>query len=430
MKYYIILFVFLGNLFSAQENWTLQQCLDYALKNSPHIQQSLLNVQKSKHEKNKSEGKLLPLVNANVGHSYSLGSTINPSTNARETLNVQYDQFSAQATLDVFSWKNYLNIGLSKLNKESSEYRVRTAQNEIQIAIINLFFQHQKNKSWLEVLEPQVEGMKEQISRTEKEVELGSRAKSDVYDIKANFGTIQEQWISAKNEVNISKINLLSALNINQDSLNFVMSDDMLKAPFWTSKTEMVKSLISKNPIYLENMKNEEIALQKIKVAKSDRLPTLAGQYQWSTFYTRVLNKETSADVFSNQFSQNKNQQIYLGLAIPIFQQLQVKNNVEIAKLDQLDTKLENEKRIAELYRVLNGITEQFVNASEKNELLKENFQNQKLSFDRSEEKYREGLIDAYTFFVVRNNWLQANYNLISSKYDVMQQTALLQVFE
>jgi len=45
----------------------------------------------------------------------------------------------------------------------------------------------------LEVLEPQVSGMKEQIARTEKEVEIGSRAKSDVYDIKANFGTIQEQ---------------------------------------------------------------------------------------------------------------------------------------------------------------------------------------------------------------------------------------------
>jgi len=63
----------------------------------------------------------------------------------------------------------------------------------LQKSIINLFFQYQKSKSWLEVLEPQVSEMKEQIAKTEKEVEIGSRAKSDVYDIKANFGTIQEQ---------------------------------------------------------------------------------------------------------------------------------------------------------------------------------------------------------------------------------------------
>jgi hypothetical protein len=38
--------------------------------------------------------------------------------------------------------------------------------------------------------------------------------------------------------------------------------------------------------------------------------------------------------------------------------------------------------------------------------------------------------MDAYTFFVVRNSWLQANFNLDTSKFDVMQQQALINVFE
>ena len=65
-----------------------------------------------------------------------------------------------------------------------------------------------------------------------------------------------------------------------------------------------------------------------------------------------------------------------------------------------------------------------------KNKILQQNFKNQKLSFERSEEKYKEGLMDAYTFFVVRNSWLQANFNLNASKFDVMQQQALINVFE
>lgn len=424
-----LLFLCIINLLPAQENWTLQQCLDYALKRSPDVQQSMLEVQKNIREKNAAIGKLLPSVNAGVNHSYSFGSTINPSNNAREGMNVQYDQFYAQANVDVFSWRNYLSIGLSKLNKESSEYRVKSAQNTIQLSVINLFFQYQKSKSWLEVLEPQVAGMKEQITRTEKEVSIGSRAKSDVYDIKANFGTLQEEWISAQNDTNIAKINLLAALNINQDSLNFVMKEEELSTLGLASKNEMIENLIKKNPIYLENQKNVEIANQRLKVAKSDYLPTLSGQYQWSTFYSKVLSNGSS-ETFSNQFSQNKNQQVSLGLNIPVFQQFRVKNNVEIAKLEQLNTNFENDKRLTDLYKSLNIITEQYLNASERNRLLQENFENQKLSFERSEEKYREGLIDAYNFFVVRNNWLQANYNLINSKYEVMQQAALLKVFE
>ncbi|WP_300675403.1 TolC family protein [Soonwooa sp.] len=430
MKKYSFLLILIVNLFSAQENWTLKQCLDYVQKHSPDVQQGILEINKNIREKNKATGKLLPSVNANVGHSYSFGSTINPNNNAREAMNVQYDQFSAQANVDLFNWKNYLNIGLAKLNKESSEYRSQSILNNIKLNVINLFFQYQKSKSWLEVLEPQVAGMREQIIRTEKEVQIGNRAKSDIYDIKANFGTIQEQWISAQNDMNIAKINLLAALNINQDSINFVMNDsEAVSFPF-ESKESLIEDLVKKNPIYAETQKNLEIANQRLKMTKSDYLPTISGQYQWSTFYSKILNSGGTISNFSDQFAQNKNQQVSLGLNIPIFQQLQVKNNVEISKLDKLNTEYENQKKLTELYKTLNIIAEQYTNATEKNRLLNENFENQRLSFERSEEKYREGLIDAYNFFVVRNNWLQANYNLINSKFEVMQQSELLRVFE
>ena len=82
------------------------------------------------------------------------------------------------------------------------------------------------------------------------------------------------------------------------------------------------------------------------------------------------------------------------------------------------------------LTQSINSIKKQVQNSEEKYTLLKANFENQKLSFQKSEEKYKEGLMDAYTFFVVRNNWLQANYNLISSKNEVLQQTELLNILQ
>lgn len=424
----IFIFLFFVQWCSAQQHWTLQQCLDYAQKNSPDIQQSIIAVSKNQREINMAKGKLLPSANTGIGHTYSFGSTINPSTNSREALNVQYDQFYANASLDLLNWKNFMTISLSKMNKESSEYRLKTMQNDIKLGLVNLFFQYMKSKSWFQVLEPQISGMKEQIARTEKEVEIGSRAKSDVYDIKANFGTIQEQWISAKNEMNVAKLNLLAALNINKDTVDFVMTDHVSKPlPFFT-KENFIDQLVQKNPIYLETQKNMEIADQRIKVAKSDVLPTISGTYQWSTFYSKTLNASGNVS-FSNQFSQNKNQQLYFGLNIPVFQQFQVKNNIEISKLNKLNTHFENQKKLTELYKNLNIIAEQYQNALEKNQLLEDNFENQKLSFERSEEKYKEGLIDAYSFFVVRNNWLQASNNLINSSYNLQQQMELLKIY-
>lgn len=426
-----LVFIFIINLFPAQQSWTLKECLDYASKNHPLVKQATVNIQKNDRQIAASKGMLLPSVNAGVNHSYSLGSSINQSSNKREALNTQYDQVIAQANVELFNWRNYLNISLSKLNKNASTYRLKQAQNEVKLTVIQNFFMYQNSKSWLEVLETQIAGIEEQIKRTEKEVEIGSRSKSDIYDIKANLGTLQEQWVSAKNQRDLAKINLLNALSITQYSIDFVMDDNesLVQEDFNTA--DFTNKLIENNPAYKTVIAEIKAQEKNIDIEKSYYLPTLTGNYSWSTFYNKSLGSNAlSGANFSDQFSQNKNQSISFGLNIPIFNKFQIKNNVEIAKLNVINSNYSKDLIINDLTKSINSIKAQFLNAQEKYSLLELNFENQKLSFQKSEEKYKEGLMDAYTFFVVRNNWLQANYNLISSRNDVNQQVELLKVLQ
>jgi outer membrane protein len=69
----------------------------------------------------------------------------------------------------------------------------------------------------------------------------------------------------------------------------------------------------------------------KIKAAKSDYLPTISA-ISMVFFFNKNLKKIYQ---FSTQFNQNKNSQVSLGLNVPLFQKFQVKNAVEVAKLDQ-----------------------------------------------------------------------------------------------
>lgn len=429
MKNFI--FIFFISLYPAQQSWNLQQCLDYASANHPLIKQATVTVKKNERLITGSKGMLLPSIEADINHNYSFGSSINQSSNQREKVNTQYDEFNARANWELFNWKNFLNISLSKLNKETSSYKLKQAQNEVKLNVIQMFFAYQNSRSWLEVLETQISGIEDQIKRTEKEVEIGNRPKSDVYDIKANLGTLQEQWVSAKNQRDLSKINLLNAMAVTQDSLDFVMNDDGIFSEAEFQDPDFTKKLLEKNPAYQSVVAEINAQKKKEEVAKSGYLPTLNGSYRWSSFYNKALgNNDTPLISFSDQFAQNKNQSLSFGLSIPIFNKLQVKTNVEIAKLNTINSNYDKELVINNLTQSINSIKAQFLNAQEKYHLLDLNFENQKLSFQKSEEKYKEGLMDAYTFFVVRNGWLQANYNLISSKNDVIQQTELLKVLE
>ncbi|KMQ61380.1 membrane protein [Chryseobacterium angstadtii] len=425
-----LIFLFFVGLFPAQQSWNLQQCLDYAAANHPLVKQATVNIKKNDHQIAASKGMLLPSVEAGIDHSYSFGSSINQSSNQREVLNTQYDQLKAQADIELFNWRNYVNISLSKLNKETSSYRLKKAQNEVKLNVIQTFFIYQNSKSWLDVLETQISGIEEQIKRTEKEVEIGSRSKSDIYDIKANLGTLQEQWVSAKNQRDLAKINLLNALAIPQDSIDFVATDEEALAEDDFNQPDFTKRLLENNPAYQTVLAEIKAQEKTVELARAAYLPTLNGSYSWSTFYNKSLNNNASTTSFSDQLSQNKNQSVSFGLSIPIFNKFQVKNNVEVAKLNVINSAYDKELIVNNLTQSINSIKAQYINAQEKYTLLEANFENQKLSFQKSEEKYKEGLMDAYTFFVVRNNWLQANYNLINSRNDVIQQTEMLKVLK
>ena len=422
-----LFFILIINLLPAQESWTLKQCLDYASTNHPLIKQATVTIQKNEHQISASKGMLLPSVEAGIGHNYNFGLGINPENNQREAINTQNDNLYVQANWKLMNWRNYLNISLSKINKESSAFRLKQAQNEVRLNIVQRFFNYQNSKSWLDVLETQISGIEDQIKRTEKEVEIGSRPKSDVYDIKANLGTLQEQWVSAKNSRDISKINLLNALAITTDSLDFKMQDEQLSASNF-SDPDFVQLLIEKNPAYKSVVTEIKAFEKNISIAKSAYFPTLNGSYNWSSFYSKILGE--SADPISDQFKRNKNQQIGFSLNIPIFNKLQKKKKIEIAKLNVINYNYEKEIVVNNLTLIKKKKKKQFQNSEERYTLLQANFENQKLSFQKSEEKYKEGLMDAYTFFVVRNNWLQANYNLISSKNEVLQQTELLSILQ
>ena len=422
-----LLFILLINFLPAQQSWTLKQCLDYASANHPLIKQSAVNIQKNDRQISASKGMLLPSVDAGINHNYNFGNGINQQNNQREAINTQTDNLYAQANWELMNWRNYLNISLSKINKESSIFKMKQAQNDVKLNVITMFFTYQNSKSWLEVLETQLSGIEEQIKRTEKEVEIGNRPKSDIYDIKANLGTMQEQWVSAKNSRDLSKINLLNALAITKDTLDFTMTEENLASSNFND-ANFIQNLLEKNPAYQTTLAEIKAQQKNVELAKSAYLPTLNGSYTWSSFYNKILGE--SATAFSDQIKANKNQQLSFALNIPIFNKLQVKNNVEIAKLNVINSNYDKDIVINNLTQSINSIKAQFLNTQEKYNLLEANFENQKLSFQKSEEKYKEGLMDAYTFFVVRNGWLQANYNLINSKNDVVQQTELLKVFE
>src|ERR1043165_533989 len=86
----------------AQQAWTLQQCIDYALSHNISVKQSELNTESSKASYEQSIAGFFPSLNGNVSQNYYYGRSIDPTSNQFTTSQVRSNNFSLSSSIPLF----------------------------------------------------------------------------------------------------------------------------------------------------------------------------------------------------------------------------------------------------------------------------------------------------------------------------------------
>ena len=90
-KITVLFALFVGlSSFSQVKKWTLQECVNYALKNNISIQQSELDLKLTEISKSDAIGSFLPNLNANTSHSWNIGLNQNITTGLLENQTTQF----------------------------------------------------------------------------------------------------------------------------------------------------------------------------------------------------------------------------------------------------------------------------------------------------------------------------------------------------
>ena len=106
-KKIVLLLLFVGFQLAAQDKkWTLEECVDYAIKNNISIKQSELDLKTSDIEKMEAIGGFLPTLSASANYSVNTGASINPVTNQFQ--NETFKSFSAGENSNITLFNGWL----------------------------------------------------------------------------------------------------------------------------------------------------------------------------------------------------------------------------------------------------------------------------------------------------------------------------------
>ena len=428
-KKIVFFLLLIGFQLSAQnKKWTLEECVDYAIKNNISIKQSELDLKTSDVEKLEAIGGFLPTLNGNANYSINTGASINPVTNQFQ--NQTFKSFSASANSNIMLFNglaNWKTLQRSKLNQIANTYRLDKMKDDIALSIANSYLQILFNKEQLKVQKNQNLVTKENIKRTQELIEAGSLPAGDIYELQATDATQEQQIISTENALLISKIALCQTLLL-EDYVTFDISDEVIDLPMSNITNETQEAILAKAK---ESVKDVKIALSNVDVAKKDvsisrssYLPTLTGFVGYNTRWS-----ESTPFNFEDQLSLFDGTAVGLQLSVPILNGFATRGRVQRAKINQERSEIQLKQAELDLERNVYQAYNDVINAKKSFEAAQKTLEARKQSFNFSKERYEVGLMNSFDFSQSTIAYENAQSEVLRTKYDYIFRTKILEFY-
>jgi outer membrane protein len=410
-NFLISVFLLLCALANSQENpWSLTKCMDMALQNNIEIKIRQLEIIRTQKAQNSVLNRMLPVVNLYGEQGYNFGSTIDPSTNGRVSSNIQNDNFYLNAKTNLIDFNAFANAKKDKINIELAKAEKEVIENEYKLQILESYYQALYTQELLKIQKEQFKQASFNLDRVNKEVAIGSKPLSDLYDMQLSFSEEESRNLETEQLYKIKKTQLFQLMNITH-----ITTDGILLEPYLKERTTTAENL-SYNPRIKFAELNYQSNLKLIGVERANNLPVLSAYYGYSTFYYKTLNQTNeNTDSFKKQLENNQSQQIGLQLNIPVFNGFRNNKRIATSKIESEKTKLALEQRKQELDKQIVLEEQNKKNYLQLQNKLMERQSYAKASLTTTQSKFTTGKVDAILYSTVKNQFLSAEYEVLKN---------------
>jgi outer membrane protein len=142
-KIVMLLLLFLGiNAQAQNKKWSLQECVDYALKNNISIKQTELDAETTAIGKKSALGSFLPSINANASHSWNIGLNQNITTGLLENQTTQFTSAGLNSNITIYNGlQNQNKLRKANLSIIAAQYQLSKMKDDIGLNVANAYLQ-------------------------------------------------------------------------------------------------------------------------------------------------------------------------------------------------------------------------------------------------------------------------------------------------
>lgn len=417
--------------------WTLKDCIDYALANNISLRKTKLQEYSALEDVKQSQSALLP----SLSFSTSQNGTYRPWPEAgKATVDNGYVQSSIDKIYYSGSysvngnwtvWNGGRNTNTVKLNKLAAEQaRLDSAEtaNSIQEQIAQLYVQILYSNDAINVCKESLETSKINENRGKDMFEVGKISKADLAQLTAQRAQDEFNVIEAESNMRNYKRQLKQLLQITDDEefdIAIPQTTDEMALCEIPALNEVYAATLNIRP----EIKNAKLGIESsdlsIKIAKAQKLPTIDLNAGVSTNTTTMSDNK-----WGQQLKNNVNVGAGFTVSIPLFDNRSSKTAVNKAKIQRENYILELRDKQTTLYSTVENYWLQAVINQNKFKAAKVSTESAKASYELLSEQFALGLKNIIELMTGKNNLLTAQQNELHSKYLAILNIDMLKFYE
>ena len=419
------------------KQWTLRECIDYALQNNIALQKSRVSKLSAKEDVLQSRAALLPSLSAGTSQNATyrpwpeMGSAIVADGYVQSSVDKVYYNGTYGINANWTVWNGGRNTNTIRLNEKAeqlAELEAAVTANTIQEQIAQLYVQILYSAEAIRVNKESLETSRMNEQRGEQFVKVGKMAKAELAQLTSQRAQDEYNVVEAESNLRNYKRQLKQLLQITNDEefdIAIPQTTDEMALQAVPNMQEVYESALANRPEIKNALVGIETSDLNIRMAKAQRLPTVALQASAATNTTSM-----SENAWGSQLKNNFDLGGGVNISIPLTDNRQTKTAVNKARLQRQNYELDLRDKQTALYSDIENFWLQAITNQEKFKAAKIATESQQTSYELLSEQFRLGLKNIVDLMTGKDNLLRAQQNELQSKYMTILNIYLLRFYQ
>lgn len=408
----------------AARQWSLKDCIDYALANNIQLQKAKVQQLSALEDIKQSQSALLPSLSLSTSQNVSYnpwpeqGSAMIAGNKVQADVKKVYYNGSYSLSGNWTVWNGGQNTNTVKLNKLAAEQaRLDSAvtANNVLEQIAQLYVQILYSDEAISVTKESLKVSQTNEERGKTMVSVGKMSKADLAQLTAQRAEDEYSIVEAESNLRNYKRQLKQLLQIaDNDEFDVVIPS--------TTDEMALKDVPALNDVYAASLtqrpeiQNAKLGIESsdlsVKIAKAGKMPTVSLNAGLSTSTTSM-----SQNGWGNQMKNNFTVGGGVSVSIPLFDNRKTKTSVNKAMLQKESYLLDLQDKQTTLYSTVENYWLQAVNNQNKFKAARVSTESAQASYELLSEQFNQGLKNIVELMTGKTNLLQAQQNELQSKY-------------